>query len=117
MKAFHKDIGHVTYLHAALSNVLAEDINTQQTCVKKLCISIEKEMWPHTLLEVLSESLEELTISIVNNKINDERDQTGIVVGNSNSEDDIMSMQALTCAIEKMPNLKRLNIRVDLYTC
>lgn len=118
MKAYLNDIGHVTYLHASLSNVLAEHINTQDSYVKKLCISIEKEMWPHTLLEVLSESLEELTISIVNNKIislNDERGETGFV-RNSNGLDDIMSMQALTCAIENMPNLKKLNLRVELNT-
>jgi len=79
------------YFHSSLANVFADDT----PALKKLTITIDREHWPHPLLEVVSDTLEELILCVCLSQevIRDDQD-----------------LQYLTRMIQGMPKLKKLMI-------
>ncbi len=109
-RAARKKIGHVDYIHSTLANVFAKQDDTfASISLKKLSIVIEKKLWPHPMLEVFSQTLEELTLHLTCNILQHQL--------SSQDRQNDPDMEGLTRTIESMPNLKKFTLHAQFSTC
>jgi len=82
------------YLHSSLASILS----VEKTSVRKLKIAIEREVWPHCILHVVSETLEELHLTVMSKRENP-------------SSDDFLNYLSET--FEAMKKLKKLVLNIE----
>lgn len=94
--AMKKKINDHHYLHSSLANIFYHKVPP----LKKLAITIQRNKWPHSLLEVVSETIEELKLDVFH------RHESRI----TSAEEGEQFIQYLSNTIENMTRLKKLNI-------
>ena len=94
--ATDKKIEDFQYLHSSLANIFSE----ARPPIKKLCITVKSERWPHPLLQIVSETIEELHLSVYSRERN-------------NAGQEIKPfLDYLRNTIAKMEKLKKLRLGV-----
>ncbi len=100
-----KKVSDYHYLHSSLANTFYH----KKPPLKKLAITIQKNKWPHSLLEIVSETVEELTVDIFHRPDRDDDSDSSEYEDNSYS-DEKQFLRYLSLTIENMPKLKKLDL-------